>query len=75
MLHIQCHMAALDFSHVQGHGLRCHVPDLIVLFHATWQAAMLDMAYHVEPGRVMCFIQVVLYYFNYNSPLLSKLIP
>ena len=51
------------------------MPDIIVSPHATWQVAMLDMACHIEPGRVMCFIQVVLHYFIYSSPLLSELIP
>ena len=42
MLHIQCHVAALDLLHAQGHSLRSYVVDIFILFHATWQAAMLD---------------------------------
>ena len=58
MLHIQCHVTALDLSMFKGHGLKCHVPDLFYLTtchmadsHVGKLHVMLNMEGHVFPFK------------------------
>ena len=74
MLHIQSHMAALDLSMFKDMVEGAMYQTYFILSHATWQAAMSDIGMSHWTWKVMCFIQVVVHYLNYNIPLSSKLI-
>ena len=69
MLHIQCHVTALDLSmfNDMAEGAMCQVQ--FALPHVTWQAAMLVRGMLYWTWKVMCSIQVVIYYITYYIPI------